>query len=356
MGLVGGLQAGGSQATEAEDYVNAMSPEELSAESDLYLDLLDKGLDHKEAQRQTAKTAGAAAFVPGAIIGGAGGMATAYILKPLQGILKGNVLTRFTKTVGISGTAEGTQEVSETVGARFGSNDAIGGDRDLTENTFADLVLGGSFGASLAAPATIAKEIGDAGTAFKKKKLEAIKTQTDAFKAAVDANDITPYTDPESKNYDLAKAAGVLIVINQQETTTPEQRTKNIAQVEELYRSAESDLKDSQATAEGATDEAVARQKRQLSKQNELLVGESDTAKVAEIQGNIDMLTARISEAESAPGKKQKVVNEQLKKSQEVFDTLKQFRDSITQSETIEDLEALKEQPVLLVIPRIVKP
>jgi len=42
--------------------------------------------------------------------------------------------------------------------------------------------LGGSFGASLAAPATIAKEIGDAGTAFKKKKLEAIKTQTDALK------------------------------------------------------------------------------------------------------------------------------------------------------------------------------
>jgi len=99
-------------------------------------------------------------------------------------------------------------------------------------------------------------------------------------------------------------------------------------------------LKDSQATAEGATDEAVARQKRQLSKQNELLVGESDTAKVAEIQGNIDMLTARISEAESAPGKKQKVVNEQLKKSQEVFDTLKQFRDSITQTE--EDVEVLK--------------
>jgi len=109
MGLVGGLQAGGSQANEAEDYVKAMSPEELSAESDLYLDLLDKGLDHKEAQRQTAKTAGAAAFLPGAIIGGAGGMAIAYILKPLQGILKGNVLTRFTKTVGISGTAEGTQ-------------------------------------------------------------------------------------------------------------------------------------------------------------------------------------------------------------------------------------------------------
>jgi hypothetical protein len=61
---------------------------------------------------------------------------------------------------------------------------------------------------------------------------------------------------------------------------------------------------------------------------------------VAEIQGNIDMLTARISEAESAPGKKQKVVNEQLKKSQEVFDTLKQFRDSITQTE--EDVEVLK--------------
>ena len=265
------------------------------------------------------------------------------LLRPFTRGQRTSIFKRLREDAGSEGVLEGT--------GALGQN-AIATSYDEETGYFDGVAYASALGAfssalvqapRMAASSAI-KKVQD-GVAAKREELNAgIRSSREDFDGAAESGDPSIYLNPEdTKNYDKSKAAAVLLVNNQREETTPEQRTKNIAQVEDLYRSAESDLKDSQATAEGATDEAVARQKRQLNKQNELLVGELDTDKVDEIQGNIDMLTARIEEAESTPGKKQKLVNEQLEKSQKVFDTIQQFRNEITQSETIEDLEALKE-------------
>ncbi|BCA91878.1 LPD38 domain-containing protein [Vreelandella aquamarina] len=149
MTLMGGTQAGGSQASEAEKRVMAMDETQLSEASTLYRDLRENGLSHDEAQQQTAKTAGAAAFLGGAPIGAAGGAVTSYVLGPMQRAIGGGITGRAIKSVGLEAPAEAGQEVSETMAARANTNRAIGGNQDISEGTFGDAVLGGMFGGSL---------------------------------------------------------------------------------------------------------------------------------------------------------------------------------------------------------------
>ncbi|PHS59680.1 MAG: hypothetical protein COB03_02230 [Alteromonas sp.] len=149
MTLMGGTQAGGSQASEAEERVMGMDETQLSEASTLYRDLRDNGLSHDEAQQQTAKTAGAAAFLGGAPIGAAGGAVTSYVLGPMQKAIGGGIAGRAVGSVGLQAPAEALQEVSETMMARANTNRAIGGNQDISEGTFGDAVLGGMFGGGL---------------------------------------------------------------------------------------------------------------------------------------------------------------------------------------------------------------
>ncbi|MCF2911925.1 LPD38 domain-containing protein [Halomonas sp. Cn5-12] len=149
MTLMGGTQAGGSQANEAEERVMGMDETQLSEASTLYRDLRDNGLSHDEAQQQTAKTAGAAAFLGGAPIGAAGGAVTSYVLGPMQKAIGGGIAGRTVDSVGLQAPAEALQEVSETMMARANTNRAIGGNQDISEGTFGDAVLGGMFGGGL---------------------------------------------------------------------------------------------------------------------------------------------------------------------------------------------------------------
>ncbi|MES3674452.1 DEAD/DEAH box helicase family protein [Halomonas elongata] len=151
MTLMGGAQAGGSQANEAEKRIESMDEGQLTESSGLYKDLRDKGMSHEEAQKQTAKAAGAAAFVGGAPAGAAGGAITSYVLGPLQRQLGGSLGGRMANSVALEGPAEATQEVSETMLARQNTNTAIQGQQDLDEGTFGDAVLGGMFGTGLGA-------------------------------------------------------------------------------------------------------------------------------------------------------------------------------------------------------------
>lgn len=149
MTLMGGTQAGGSQASEAEERVMGMDEAQLTEASTLYRDLRDNGLSHDEAQRQTAKTAGAAAFLGGAPVGAAGGAVTSYVLGPMQRAIGGGIAGRTVDSVGLQAPAEALQEVSETMMARANTNRAIGGNQDISEGTFGDAVLGGMFGGGL---------------------------------------------------------------------------------------------------------------------------------------------------------------------------------------------------------------
>ena len=149
MALVGGAQAGGSQANEAEERILAMGEKELSEASGLYRDLREGGLSHEEAQQQTAKTAGAAAFLGAAPLGAAGGALTSYVLGPLQRSLGGSLGSRLVNSVAIQGPGEAMQEVSETMLARQNTNIAIAGNQDISEGTFGDAALGGMFGTGL---------------------------------------------------------------------------------------------------------------------------------------------------------------------------------------------------------------
>ncbi|GEK46566.1 hypothetical protein HPA02_08490 [Bisbaumannia pacifica] len=149
MTLMGGAQAGGSQANEAEERILAMGEEELAESSGLYRDLREGGLSHEEAQQQTAKTAGAASFLGAAPTGAAGGALTSYVLGPMQRALGGGLGGRLANSVALEGPGEALQEVSETMLARKNANAAINGNQDISEGTFGDAVLGGMFGAGL---------------------------------------------------------------------------------------------------------------------------------------------------------------------------------------------------------------
>ncbi|WP_339934598.1 LPD38 domain-containing protein [Vreelandella glaciei] len=149
MTLMGGTQAGGSQASEAEERVMGMDKAQLSEASTLYSDLREQGMKHEDAQQQTAKTAGAAAFLGGAPVGAAGGAVTSYVLGPMQRAIGGGMVGRAVDSVGLQAPAEALQEVSETMMARANTNRAVGGNQDISEGTFGDAALGGMFGGGL---------------------------------------------------------------------------------------------------------------------------------------------------------------------------------------------------------------
>ena len=147
MAGIGGLQAGGSAGNEVEQRLGAMPDVELQQASDLYRQLRSSGVDEASARAHVSATARAAAFQGAAPVGALGGAMTNYALGPLQRQIGGGVGRRLAGGLALDAPAEGAQEVGESVAARAATNRAIGEDRDLTEDTFADAVLGAMGGA-----------------------------------------------------------------------------------------------------------------------------------------------------------------------------------------------------------------
>lgn len=205
---IGGAQAGTGQRKEAYDYVMGRSERELKSESGLYLDLRNQGLDHESAQKELAEVAARTAFWTGAAIGGAGGAATSYILrgvpKQLAGKGPGRVATSFAE--------EASQEVLESVASRAASNYTAGLDRDVDEGTFADALLGGLFGGTLAVPGATLETVGLGAQAVKDRadkkraELQESQEQAEARKATIqqiaETGDISALVDPTSESYD----------------------------------------------------------------------------------------------------------------------------------------------------------
>lgn len=148
---VGGLQAGGAGGDEAVAHYAAMTDEQLRANSGLYRELVDNNIDPDEARQQILATARTAAFQGAAPMGTVGGAATHYALGPLQKALGGNAANRLFAGATIDAPVEGLQEVSEVVAGRANTNLAIDAKQDITENTFADALLGSMGGGGIAA-------------------------------------------------------------------------------------------------------------------------------------------------------------------------------------------------------------
>lgn len=146
MMAVGGLQAGGSAANEVEQRIQETPDAELQQSSEVYRALREK-LAEPEARAELALMGRDAAFSGAAPVGAAGGLATQFALGPLQRIVGGGVGRRLGYGLAIDAPVEGLQEVAESVAARASTNDALGEQRSLTEETFGDAVLGAIGGA-----------------------------------------------------------------------------------------------------------------------------------------------------------------------------------------------------------------
>lgn len=147
MAGIGGLQTGGSAGNEVEQRLAAMPDAELQQASELYRELRASGVEEADARAHVSATARAAAFQGAAPVGALGGAMTNYALGPLQRRIGGGVARRLAGGLLVDAPAEGAQEVGESVAARAATNRAIGEERDLTEDTFADAVLGAMGGA-----------------------------------------------------------------------------------------------------------------------------------------------------------------------------------------------------------------
>lgn len=134
---------------EAHDHVLNAPADELE-KSPRYRELITAGLSEGDARKVLADEAGRGAAGVAAPIGGVsgailGGVAT----KPLQNAIASRAGNTFgARLLGnlAEMPLEGLQEVAESVGGRYGANQAAGLDRDLTEGTFADFALGAAAG------------------------------------------------------------------------------------------------------------------------------------------------------------------------------------------------------------------
>ncbi|PRD26232.1 UNVERIFIED_CONTAM: traN [Trichonephila clavipes] len=147
MAGVGGLQAGGAAGDEVVERLADMSDQQLQESSERYRELRQAGLEESTARERLLADARAAAFQGAAPVGALGGAMTHVALGPLQRMVGGGMGRRLGYGLLVDAPAEGVQEVAETVAARAATNQAIGEQRDLTENTFGDALLGAMGGA-----------------------------------------------------------------------------------------------------------------------------------------------------------------------------------------------------------------
>lgn len=347
MGAIGGLQAGEGQASQAVDTIMQMDEATLMESSDLYRTLREENpsLTHEQAQQETARTAGAASFMGGALVGTAGGAATGYILRPLQGKLQGNALARGVKSGTVSAAEEAAQEVGETVTGRAAANVAAGMDQDLTEGTFGDAVLGGSFGGGLGVAGTTAEEIGKLTEKALSGTTTNLGTKEKDIVAAADSGDVSKFLDPEDrKNYDPLAAMGALVVRSRREEIPEAEKTQLRASMQNVMTILQEDGAKLQRQVDNLKPEAIENTRQTLaSKKQELAAAETEQEQ-AQIRDDIEFLQMVLDDAENvdpkrvaAMEKQLQSINTQITEAQAIFDQVPGTR---TTTEEVESLKA----------------
>lgn len=346
MGAIGGLQAGEGQASDTVDTIMQMDESTLTESSDLYRELREDNpeLTHEQAQQEVARTAGAASFMGGALVGTAGGAATGYILKPLQGKLQGNVLGRAGKSVVLSAAEEAAQEVGETVTGRAAGNVAAGMERDVTEGTFGDAVLGGSFGGALGGAATTAEEVSKiAEKAASATKSDWAPKERDIVEAA-DSGDVSKFLDPEDrKNYDPLAALGALVVRSRRDDVPEAEKRELKASMENVITILQEDGDKLQRQVDNLKPEAVAKTRQTLQSREQALVSAETEQEQAQIRDDIEFLQMALDDAENVDPKRVQAMEQQLQSINSQITEAQAMVDQVpgTRS-TTEEVDALK--------------
>jgi len=347
MGAIGGLQAGEGQASDTVDAIMQMDEATLTEASDLYRELREDTpeLTHEQAQQEVARTAGAASFMGGALVGTAGGAATGYILKPLQGKLQGNVLGRATKSVGLSAGEEALQEVGETVTGRAASNLAAGMDRDLTEGTFGDAVLGGSFGGGLGALGTTADEVGRIA-----EKVSAAMPQTDFstkekdIVAAAESGNIDKFLDPEDKkNYSPLNALGAMVIRARRDDVPEAEKRELKASMQNMITTLEQDAVKLQRQIDQHLPETIESTRQKLqTREQKLATAETEQERV-QLRDDIEFLKESLDAIENVDPKRIKAMEAELKGiNSQISEAQAMFSQVPGAEATADDVDALK--------------
>lgn len=130
----------------------------------------------------------------------------------------------------------------------------VSGEPASAQDIYTGAVIGGVAGAGLSGGGHAINEMLGATPAQQAKKANDAQVAADTqqtFNDATNKNDVAVYTDPKSKDYDLAKGMGALLGHAMKEDTTPEVKQANLKQAGQLL----SDLEDQHAKAKEAVDE-----------------------------------------------------------------------------------------------------
>ena len=163
---VGAGQAAGDQSMSSDQAIDAMAAEtlpdgrtRLEAESKAYQTYLLQGMTPEAAKAATKDDAAQLAALFAAPIGALGGAIEGKLFNPIEKVMERSGVAKQVVGRGILGAAsEGPQEAAEVVAGRVGANIGGGTNRDLTENTAGDFILGALGGGVAGAGAGLASQ------------------------------------------------------------------------------------------------------------------------------------------------------------------------------------------------------
>jgi len=329
--VVGGAQAAGGASRQQWEYVDALSHDELMNESGLYRDLVVTGSSPEDARKEVRETAARAAGLPAAVIGGAGGAATHYILsglpsalsKALPDTLPGKVASH-ASTAGISAVEEGIQEAAEAVTSKSVANAAIDSDQQIDEGVFTDLVLGAGTGGAISAGKSSLKTISATADLIDK---GLAKTN----RAEATPEEVATLSDPTSDAYDPVRVARTAY-----KKLKEDPESDGAAQIDSLVSEQQSLIENIKLRGMASTEEGRAQLQAVVERAEARLVGETDTEERSALENTRDTFNALLQEGEDADTE---VIRAELGKANTTLSKLERFRDAAQTNQDVgEDL------------------
>lgn len=191
-------------------------------------------------------------------------------------------------------------------------------------------VFGAAGGLGMGGPGAVTTGIAKGVGSVMEQRAAEQKVATDFHEAGV-TNNASAYSDPASPTYDPVKAAGVWFIHNQQDFTTPEVKTENLAKIQELEAQVSESIATTQAEIQAQTPAALQErlvQLHQTQQAQQILVDHETSANPAEaatLQAQIDTVTAQLQELTSNPKALQAQVNEGAQKLDGIAKQLEQI-------------------------------
>jgi hypothetical protein len=246
-----------------------------------------------------------------------------------------------TRHIAAGTVAEGGTEMLQTVNENLAKKLNYDPTQNLTDGVLLSGMGGAGTGGVMSTGVAIAEKPANRG----EKSPKADKPNAADFAKSVEANDPTPYLDPQSSTYDPVKAVEVLMGHAQRKDATPEVRTGNLEKAANVVTDLEKQVEKAHANVLNSGPEGLKVKKDLLAKQQEKLAAlpEDDAAGRADTQDNINRLQdliAHQSDLEAnVPGLKLKheALQKQLEGARNVRD---QFVTEVAAKATPEQLNA----------------